>query len=85
MNLKLRIQDNKTISKTEVEALVEQISYKDNLINSKDAKVQLCFREGSSSGIIELSMAELNFINEKIREEKALRQTKQESVEIVSK
>lgn len=81
MNLKIRIMGSKTISKTETTADIERIFYKGNMINSKDSSVKICFRQENTSGIIELSMEEIEEINNLIKEEKNIHKDKLEEAE----
>lgn len=72
MNIKFRVLEEKTLSRTETQTCIEQVRFKDNLVNKKDASVQLCFRQGSVSGIVELSVKEWERISLKMREQEAL-------------
>ncbi|RJQ16841.1 hypothetical protein C4573_02130 [Candidatus Woesearchaeota archaeon] len=80
MNIKQRILQDKTLSRTELETPIAEIVYKNNLLEEKDAIIQLCYRQGVVSGIIELTMQEIEAIRQKIREEKSLTTEKKEEV-----
>ncbi len=75
MEVKLKISDSKALSKTEASTTLEHVKFKDNIISKEDAKISLFFRGGSASGIIELSLKELEHIEQAVKEEKALKKT----------
>ena len=77
------MMDGKTITKTESDVSIQEIFYKDNLISKNDAKIQICFRENSTSGIIELNIKEFEAIKQKIKTEEALKKNKIEEVKQV--
>lgn len=73
MKTRIRWADGKSVSRQETQAPIDAIRYHHNLLNTDDAKIEVCFVKDQVSGIVELSLKELERIKEHIREQQALR------------
>ena len=68
MRLKLRMGDERQHSKTEIDLVVREIRVRENKINTQDETIEICFKEGAASGILEMRRDELSLLNDKVRD-----------------
>jgi hypothetical protein len=66
MNIKTKKQNSDGQVRLETSGKLKEILINEDFLNPKKAKISLCFRGKSSSGIIELTLREIEIINKKV-------------------
>jgi len=72
MRLKIKKQNSDGIVKVESSGDLKEIVMNEDFLNPDGASVALCFRGKSSSGIIELTIKEIEILNREIKKKKHL-------------
>ncbi|MFH1174796.1 MAG: hypothetical protein V1725_06695 [archaeon] len=67
MHLKVKVGDDKNLSRIEANVIIKEVRIRENLINEKDEIIELCFKDGPASGILELKKDELTELNQQVR------------------
>jgi hypothetical protein len=67
MRLKLRVGDGKQMSRSEIDLVVREVRVQPNRLDDSDAKLEVCFREGDASGIIEMTREEAKALCAKLK------------------
>ena len=67
MKVKTKKQNPDGIVRLETSGDIKEIIINEDLLSPKDAKINLCFRGKSSSGIIELSPKEVETLYKEVR------------------
>ena len=67
MRLKLRIGDGKQISRSEIDIIIREIRLHQNKLDDTDTMIEVCFKEGPASGVIEMTREELHALNLRIK------------------
>jgi len=66
MKLKTKKQNSDGIVRLETSGEIKEVVINEDFLNPKDASVALCFRGKDSSGIIELTLEEIEFIYRRV-------------------
>lgn len=66
MKIKTKKQNPDGIVRLETSGEIKEVRIKEDFLNPKDASIALCFRGKNSSGIVELTPKEVEFLNKQL-------------------
>ena len=66
MKIKTKKQNSDGIVRLETSGEIKEVRIKEDFLNPKDASITLCFRGKNSSGIVELTPKEVEFLNKQL-------------------
>ncbi len=72
MKVRIKKQNKDGIVRLESSSLLKEIIIKEDLLKPKEASLEICFKGKESSGIVDLTLNELEMINKEVEKKKHL-------------
>jgi hypothetical protein len=72
MKIKTKKQNQDGLVRLETSGEIKEVIINEDLMNTKDATISLCFRGKNSSGIVELTPKEIEILQKELEDKKKL-------------